>query len=121
MRTAPPFDAARRLTVPMNYLAVLHRTRDVILYASPNGRSYVIDWARTNLLAGTTTAKVIAPDGQELPVRGRPDVIWALMNLPASQGLSCPTPVLDLRKHRMSAVAGTLMDVMRGGTSDLLV
>ncbi|MEV4969817.1 hypothetical protein [Streptomyces scopuliridis] len=88
------FDAARRLTVPMEYLAVLHRTREVVLYVSPNGRSYVIDWARTNLLTGTTVAKVIAPDGRELPVQGRPDVIWALMNLLASHGLSNPTPVL---------------------------
>lgn len=27
----PPFDAARRLTVPMNYLAVLHHTKEVVL------------------------------------------------------------------------------------------
>lgn len=115
----PPFDAARRLTVPMDYLAVLHRTRDVVLYVSPNGGSYVIDWARTNLLAGTTVAKVIAPDGRELPMPGRPDVIWALMNLLASHGLSNPTPVLDLRKRRMSAVAGMLMEVVRGGGTDV--
>ncbi|MCX4679212.1 hypothetical protein OG413_28590 [Streptomyces sp. NBC_01433] len=114
----PPFDAARRLTVPMDYLSVLHRTREVVLYANPNGRSYVIDWARTNLLAGTTAAKAIAPDGQELAVTGRPDVIWALMNLLASHGLSNPTPVLDLRKRRMSAVAGTLMDVVRGSGTE---
>ncbi|MEV5683444.1 hypothetical protein AB0L68_09665 [Streptomyces sp. NPDC052164] len=111
----PPFDAARRLTVPMDYLSVLHRTREVVLYADPNGRSYVVDWARTNLLAGTTAAKALAPDGQELPVAGRPDVIWALMNLLASHGLSNPTPVLDLRERRMSAVAGKMMEAVRGG------
>ncbi|MFJ2270681.1 hypothetical protein ACIO8F_11095 [Streptomyces sp. NPDC087228] len=109
-----PFDAARRLTVPMNYLTVLHRTREVVLSVSPSGRSYVIDWARTNLLAGVTAATVIAPDGQELPVTGCPDVIWSLMNLLASHALSNPAPVLDLRKRRMSAVAGTLMEVVRG-------
>ncbi|RKN07415.1 hypothetical protein [Streptomyces radicis] len=109
----PPFDAARRLTVPMDYLAVLHRTREVVLSVSPNGRWYTIDWARTNLLAGTTAAKVIAPDGQEFPLTGRPEVIWALMNLLASHALANPTPVLDLRKPRMNAVAGTSMDVVR--------
>lgn len=115
----PPFDAARRLTVPMDYLAVLHRTKEVVLCADPTGRSYVIDWARTNLLAGTTTAKVIAPDGQEFPLTGRPDVIWALMNLLASHGLSNPAPVLDLRKRRMSAMTGTSMDVVRGRGTEL--
>ncbi|MER6778560.1 MULTISPECIES: hypothetical protein [unclassified Streptomyces] len=112
-----PFDAARRLTVPMDYLAVLHRTREVVLYTAPNGRSYVIDWARTNLLAGTAEAKVITPDGRELPVTGGPDVIWALMNLLASHGLSNPTPVLDLRKRGMSQVAGMSMAALRGGGS----
>ncbi|GAA2733008.1 hypothetical protein [Actinocorallia aurantiaca] len=115
----PPFDAARRLTVPMNYLALLHRTKDVVLHVSPNGRSYVIDWARTNLLAGVTAATVIAPDGQELPVTGRPDVIWSLMNLLASHAVSNPGPVLDLRKHRMVTVAGAVMDMVRDGEAQV--
>ncbi|WP_262058827.1 hypothetical protein [Streptomyces sp. STR69] len=109
----PPFDAARRLTVPMNYLTVLHRTKEVVLVAGPNGRSYVVDWARSNLLAGVTTARVIAPDGGELPVAGRPDLIWALMNLLVSQGLSVTTPVLDLRKRRLSRVADVVTRVVR--------
>jgi len=101
----PSFDAARRLTVPMDYLTVLHRTKEVVLAVSPNGRSYVVDWARTNLLTGVTEARVIAPDGRELPVAGRPELIWALMNLLASLGLSVTTPVLDLRKRRLRGVA----------------
>ncbi|WP_406463941.1 hypothetical protein OH768_49925 [Streptomyces sp. NBC_01622] len=109
----PPFDAARRLTVPMNYLTVLHRTKEVVLAVSPNGRSYVVDWARTNLLAGVTAARVIAPDGRELPVAGRPELIWALMNLLASQGLSVTTPVLDLRKRRLSRVADMVTRAVR--------
>ncbi|MEV0740134.1 hypothetical protein AB0I51_30320 [Streptomyces sp. NPDC050549] len=109
----PPFDAARRLTVPMNYLTVLHRTREVVLAVSPNGRSYVVDWARTNLLAGVTTARAVAPDGRELPVAGRPELIWALMNLLASQGLSVRTPVLDLRERRLSRVADMVTRVVR--------
>ncbi|WP_206309367.1 hypothetical protein [Streptomyces sp. A0642] len=108
----PAFDAARRLTVPMDYLAVLHRTREVVLHADPKGGSYVIDWARTNLLAGTAAAKVVAPEGREFTLAGRPDVIWPLMNLLASHGLSNPSPVLDLRHRRMSAVAGTVMDMV---------
>ncbi|WP_026178444.1 hypothetical protein [Streptomyces hokutonensis] len=112
----PPFDAARRLTVPMDYLAVLHRTKEVVLAVSPNGRSYVVDWARTNLLAGVTEARVIAPDGRELPVAGRPELIWALMNLLASQGLSVTTPVLDLRKRRLRAVAGMVTRVVQDHT-----
>lgn len=107
----PPFDAARRLTVPMDYLTVLHRTREVVLVVSPNGISYDIDWARSSLLAGVTAATVIAPDGQELPVTERPDIIWALMNLLASQGISVPSPVLDLRRRRLGTVAGMAMRV----------
>lgn len=109
----PPFDSARRLTVPMDYLTVLHRTKEVVLLASPNGRSYVVDWARTNLLAGVTEARVIAPDGRELPVAGRPALIWALMNLLASQGLSVTKPVLDLRKRRLRTVAGMVARVVQ--------
>ena len=106
----PPFDAARRLTVPMDYLTVLHRTKEVVLTVSPNGVSYDVDWARTSLLAGITAAEVITPDGRELPLAGRPEAIWALINLLASHGLSNPSPVLDLRKRRMRAAAGILMD-----------
>ncbi|MET7486145.1 hypothetical protein [Streptomyces sp. NPDC005538] len=109
----PPFDAARRLTVPMDYLTVLHRTKEVVLVVSPNGVSYVVDWARTNLLAGVTEAAVITPDAQELPLTGRPDLIWALMNLLASHGISVTTPVLDLRKRRMSTVAGMALRMVR--------
>ena len=108
----PPFDAARRLTVPMNYLTVLHRTKEIVLVVSPNGVSYDVDWARTGLLAGVTAATVIAPDGEEIPVTGRPDLIWALMNLLASQGISITSPVLDLRKRRMGAVAGMALRVV---------
>ncbi|MFJ9629373.1 hypothetical protein ACIRU8_16880 [Streptomyces sp. NPDC101175] len=108
----PSFDAARRLTVPMNYLTALHRTKEVVLLAAPNGRSHVVDWARTNLLAGVTEARVITPDGRELPVAGRPELVWALMNLLASRGLSVTSPVLDLRKRRLRAVAGEVTRVL---------
>ena len=109
----PPFDAARRLTVPMNYLAVLNHTREVVLQVGPNGRSFVVDWHRTNLLAGVTTAKVIAPDGRELPLPRRSEALWPLMNLLASYAVSNPKPVLDLRRRRMRAVAGPVLEVLR--------
>ncbi|WP_204357951.1 MULTISPECIES: hypothetical protein [unclassified Streptomyces] len=102
----------------MDYLAVLHRTREVVLRADPQGGSYVVDWARTNLLAGTAAAEVITPDGRQLPLTGRPDLIWALMNLLASHGLSNPTPVLDLREQRLTTAAGTLMQVVRDAEAE---
>ncbi|MFJ6464760.1 hypothetical protein ACIQM0_27660 [Streptomyces sp. NPDC091387] len=108
----PAFDAARRMTVPMGYLAVLHRTREVVLYAAPDGRSFVVDWPRTGLLAGTAAAAVITPDGRELPLAGRPEVVWALMNLLASRGLSNPDPVLDLRRRRLRGAAGAVMEML---------
>ncbi|MET8824587.1 hypothetical protein ABZX40_03595 [Streptomyces sp. NPDC004610] len=113
-----PFDAVRRLTVPMNYLALLHRTKEAVLTVPPNGRSYDVDWHRTNLLAGTTPATVVAPDGHEFSLTGRPDLIWALMNVLAAQGISNPHPVLDLRQRRLDPVRATVMDVVRGGLSE---
>ncbi|MER5360123.1 hypothetical protein [Streptomyces sp. NPDC002785] len=109
----PAFDAARRLTVPMDYLAVLHHTKEVVLCVSPNGRSYVVDWHRTSLLAGLTTARVIAQDGREFSLPARCEALWPLMNLLASHGLSNPAPVLDLRRRCMGAVAGAVMEVVR--------
>ncbi|MEU6354637.1 hypothetical protein ABZ896_35875 [Streptomyces sp. NPDC047072] len=108
-----PFDAALRLTVPMNYLALLNHTREAVLQVSPNGRSYDVDWTRTNLLAGVTTATVIAPDAREVRLPPRSDALWPLMNLLATHGLSNPGPVLDLRRRRTGAVAGAVLDVLR--------
>jgi hypothetical protein len=73
----------------------------------------VVGWIRTNLIAGITTARVMAPDGREFPLPARSDALWPLMNLLVSYGLSNPTPVLDLRKRRMRAVAGAVMEVVR--------
>ncbi|MFJ2931315.1 hypothetical protein ACIO8G_00945 [Streptomyces sp. NPDC087219] len=111
---SPAYDVVRRLTVPMNYLAVLHHTRDVVLRVSPNGRSLVVDWARTNLLAGVTTAQVVAPDGLGIPLPRRSEALWPLMNLLVAHGVSNPTPVLDLREPRMHAVSDAVMEMIRG-------
>ncbi|WP_329286491.1 hypothetical protein [Streptomyces sp. NBC_00691] len=111
---SPAYDVERRLTVPMNYLAVLHHTRDVVLRVGPNGRSQVVDWARTGLLAGVTTAQVITPDGLGVPLPRRSEVLWPLMNLLVAHGVSNPTPVLDLREPRTRAVADAVMDLIRG-------
>ncbi|MFJ5136300.1 hypothetical protein [Streptomyces sp. NPDC088707] len=111
---SPAYDVARRLTVPMNYLAVLHHTRDVVLRVGPGGRSQVVDWARTNLLAGVTTAQVIAPDGLGIPLPRRSEALWPLMNLLVAHGVSNPTQVLDLREPRMHAVSDAVLDLVRG-------
>ncbi|MFB6836879.1 hypothetical protein [Streptomyces sp. NPDC056361] len=110
---SPPFDASRRLTVPMNYLAVLNHTQDVVLVATPDSTSFVVDWPRTNLLAGVTTARVVTPDGHTLPLPPRSPALWPLMTLLASHAVSHPTPVLDLRTRRLQPLAGPVMDVLR--------
>ncbi|MFH9727637.1 hypothetical protein ACH4M4_32420 [Streptomyces sp. NPDC017254] len=110
----PSFDVSRRLTVPMNYLTVLHHSRDVVLRVGVNGRSQVVDWARTNLLAGVTTAQVITPDGRRISLPRRSEALWPLMNLLVTHSVSNPTPVLDLRKPRTHAVSGAVMEVLRG-------
>ncbi|MFD3535829.1 hypothetical protein [Streptomyces sp. NPDC058664] len=98
----------------MNYLTLLHHTRDVVLVASPNGRSHVVDWARTNLLAGVTTARIITPEGREVVLPARSEALWLLMNLLVVHGASNPRPVLDLRKPRLSTVAEEVTRLVRG-------
>ncbi|MER5852836.1 hypothetical protein ABT126_39145 [Streptomyces sp. NPDC002012] len=62
--------------------STLVASKEVVLCVSPNGRSYVVDRHRTSLLAGLTTAKVIAQDGRESRCRDAPtrtfvDAAWA--------------------------------------------
>ncbi|MGW8365869.1 hypothetical protein ACWGK1_35650 [Streptomyces wedmorensis] len=109
---SPPFDAARRLTVPMNYLAVLNHTRDVVLRAAPDSDSFVVDWPRTHLLAGVTPAEVVTPAGLELLLPPRSDTLWHLMTLLVSHAHSVPTPVLDLRDRRHHPLAGPVMELL---------
>ncbi|KQX46148.1 MULTISPECIES: hypothetical protein [unclassified Streptomyces] len=115
----PSLDAERRVTVPMNYLALLHHTRDVVLRVSPNGRSYDVDWPRTNLLAGVTPAKVVTPDGRELTLPERAEVLWPLMNLLAAHAVSVPGAVLDLRRPRLRGVADAVMELVRATGADV--
>ncbi|MFF2846899.1 hypothetical protein ACFVT5_11255 [Streptomyces sp. NPDC058001] len=114
---SPPFLAERRLTLPMNYLAVLHRTHEIVLQVAPNGRSFVIDWARTNLLAGVTPAKVISLDGEEHSLTNRPDLIWPLMTLLATHAVSIPGPTLDLRTRPAGPLANEATALLRGPTA----
>ncbi|MDV9187410.1 hypothetical protein R6L23_04110 [Streptomyces sp. SR27] len=115
----PALDAERRVTVPMNYLALLHHTRDVVLRVSPNGRSYDVDWPRTNLLAGVTPARVVTPDGRELTLPVRSEALWPLMNLLAGRAVSVHGAVLDLRRPRMRGVADAVMELVRATGADV--
>ncbi|WP_198357648.1 hypothetical protein [Streptomyces fildesensis] len=108
---AAPFDVRRKLTVPMNYLALLHRTKEVVVRVSPNRRSYDIDWERTNLLAGVGPAVVIGPDGQQVTLTGQADPLWAVMKLLVANAVSNPSGTLDLREHRPE-VAEQVLDVI---------
>nr|WP_223182496.1 MULTISPECIES: hypothetical protein [unclassified Streptomyces] len=106
---SPAFDAVRRITVPMNYLALLHRTRDVVLQASPDGSAYIVDWPRTNLLAGVTEAGIVTPDGREIPLSPRSQALWPLMNLLCAEGISVRGAVLDLRRPRLRRVSEAVL------------
>ncbi|OZV81539.1 hypothetical protein CA850_10185 [Micromonospora echinospora] len=108
-----PFDARKKLTVPMNYLALLHRTKDLVALVSPDRRRYEIDWNRSNLAAGVTPALVIAPDGREFDLTGRLDPLLAIMRLLVAHQVSVPDNVLDLRARRHEAVAAQVMEALR--------
>ncbi|MFE7568592.1 hypothetical protein ACFU76_16780 [Streptomyces sp. NPDC057539] len=106
-----PYDVRRSMTVPMNYLALLHRTKQLVVRMGPRGRSFDIDWERTNLLAGTSPAVVISPQGQPITLTGRADPLLAVMRLLASHGVDHLSHVLDLRGQD-PAVAARVMDAI---------
>ncbi|MFI6820130.1 hypothetical protein ACIBJE_04155 [Micromonospora sp. NPDC050187] len=108
-----PFDARKKLTVPMNYLALLHRTKDLVALVSPDRRAYEIDWNRSNLTAGATPALVIAPDGRQFDLTGRFDPLLAVMRLLVANHVSVPGNVLDLRARHPSTMVAQVMDTLR--------
>lgn len=110
-----PFDARKKLTVPMNYLALLHRTKDLVARVSPDRRGYEIDWNRSNLTAGVTPALVIAPDGRQFDLTGRFDPLLAIMRLLVAHRVSVSGNVLDLRARRPSALVTQVMEALRAG------
>lgn len=110
---AVPIDLGKKLTVPMTYLAVLHRTKELVVRVGPDRRSYEIDWERTTLAAGVSPAVVIGPDGRRFDLTGRFDALLAIMRLLVANRVSVSGNVLDLRDRRPSAVAAQVMDVVR--------
>ncbi|MER8072521.1 hypothetical protein ABTZ59_29980 [Streptomyces sp. NPDC094034] len=106
-----PYDVRRSMTVPMNYLALLHRTKQLVVRMGPRGRSFEIDWERTNLLAGTSPAVVISPHGQPITLTGPADPLLAVMRLLASHGVGHLSHVLDLRGQD-PALAARVMDAI---------
>ncbi|MEV0329403.1 hypothetical protein AB0H63_23590 [Micromonospora echinospora] len=108
-----PFEARKKLTVPMNYLALLHRTKDLVARVSPDRRAYEIDWNRSNLAAGATPALVIAPDGRQFDLTGRFDPLLAIMRLLVAHQVSVSGNVLDLRARRPSTMVAQVMEALR--------
>jgi hypothetical protein len=108
----PPIDARKkRLTVPMNYLAVLHRTKDVVVQISPDRRTYEIDWERSNLLAGVTPATVVGPTGERFDLTGQAGPLLAIMRILVAHRVQSSRNVLDLRRQG-SRVAAEVMAVV---------
>ncbi|MCX4472157.1 hypothetical protein OOK41_17905 [Micromonospora sp. NBC_01655] len=108
-----PFDVRKKLTVPINYLALLHRTKQLVVQVGGDRRSYEIDWERTNLAAGVSPAVVIGPDGRQFDLTGRFDPLLAIMRLLVTHRVGVPGTVLDLRDRRPSGAAAQVMDVIR--------
>ncbi|RLK09887.1 hypothetical protein DER29_6449 [Micromonospora sp. M71_S20] len=110
-----PIDVGKKLTVPMTYLALLHRTKQLVVRVGPDGRSYEIDWERSALAAGVSPAVVVGPDGRRFDLTGRFDALLDIMRLLVTGRVSVPGPVLDLRDRRTATVAAQVMDVVRAG------
>ncbi|WP_091461858.1 hypothetical protein [Micromonospora inyonensis] len=97
----------------MNYLALLHRTKDLVALVSPDRRAHEIDWNRSNLAAGVTPALVIAPDGRQFDLTGRFDPLLTIMRLLVANRVGVCGNVLDLRARRPSTMVAQVMDVLR--------
>lgn len=91
------FDARCPLTVPINYLAVLYRTKQLVVEVRPDGQAFAVDWARTCLLAGIAPPVVVAPDGRAHDLTDRPDAVLEIMRLLVAYRHDNPGNVLDLR------------------------
>ncbi|WP_433385526.1 hypothetical protein [Micromonospora sp. KLBMP9576] len=115
---AAPVDVAKRLTVPLTYLAVLHHTRQLVLRVGPDRRPYEIDWERSALAAGVSPAVVIAPDGRRFDLTGRFDTLLAIMRLLVVRGVGVPGPILDLRDRRPATAATQVMEVVGAAEPD---
>lgn len=108
-----PVDARKKLTVPMNYLALLHRTKQLVVRVDADRRSYEVDWARTNLAAGVAPAVVIGTDGREYDLTGRFEPLLAVMRLLVTHRVNTSGNVLDLRHRRLAGVAAQVEAVCR--------
>lgn len=108
------FDARCPLTVPVNYLAVLHRTKQLVVEVRSGEHAFAVDWVRTCLLAGIAPPLVVEPDGRTHDLTDQPDTVLALMRLLVAHRHGNPDNVLDLRGVTPE-LASAALAVVQGG------
>lgn len=76
-----PFEADKRLVVPLMHLAALNARRLAVL-VDPYSGQFEIDWQRTSLLAGSAPARFTDTDtGREFDLSGQSDALVEIMNV----------------------------------------
>ncbi|WP_207840403.1 SHOCT domain-containing protein [Williamsia soli] len=105
-----PFDADKRLVVPLMHLSALNARRLAVL-VDPYSGQFEIDWQRTPLLAGSAPARFTDTDtGREFDLSGQSDALLEIMNVFKNNNIPFGGTV-DLRSNPVARQQ--VMDIVR--------
>ncbi|HEY9312303.1 SHOCT domain-containing protein [Williamsia sp.] len=105
-----PFEADKRLVVPMMHLAALNSRRLAVL-VDPYSGEFEIDWERTALLSGYAPAKFTDTDtGREFDLSGQSEALMEIMTVLKNNNVPLGGAV-DLRSNPVARQQ--VMDIVR--------
>ncbi|WP_245938137.1 SHOCT domain-containing protein [Williamsia limnetica] len=105
-----PFEADKRLVVPLMHLAALNARRLAVL-VDPYSGEFEIDWNRTSLLAGSAPARFTDTDtGREYDLSGQSAALMEIMNVFKNNNIPFGGTV-DLRSNPVARQQ--VMDIVR--------
>ncbi|WP_246833427.1 SHOCT domain-containing protein [Williamsia sp. 1138] len=105
-----PFEADKRLVVPLMHLAALNARRLAVL-VDPYSGQFEIDWQRTSLLAGSAPARFTDTDtGREFDLSGHSDALMEIMSVFKNNNIPFGGTV-DLRSNPVARQQ--VMDIVR--------
>ncbi|WP_240498465.1 SHOCT domain-containing protein [Williamsia sp. 1135] len=105
-----PFEADKRLVVPLMHLAALNARRLAVL-VDPYSGQFEIDWQRTSLLAGSAPARFTDTDtGREFDLSGQSDALMEIMSVFKNNNIPFGGTV-DLRSNPVARQQ--VMDIVR--------
>lgn len=106
-----PFEAEKRLVVPLMHLAALNSRRLAVL-VDPYSGEFEIDWNRTSLVAGSAPARFTDTDsGKEYDLSGQSDALMDIMKVFQNNNIPFGGGMVDLRSNPV--VRQKVMDIVR--------